>query len=115
MTPLKNAFENARFAGTLEYMLPEFRKTQLYVIVQPDPADPAKQVFLLSPSPKADRQAVTVAESLDTFKNVSWPKRKITGAQLMDELKPDVEIVIAYADGGDYLTREQLEWLRRQQ
>jgi hypothetical protein len=115
MTPLKNAFENARFAGTLEYMLPEFRRAQLYVVVQPDPADPAKQVFLMSPSPKPDRQAVTVAESLDTFKDVSWPKRRITGAQLMAELTPDQEIVIAYKDGGDYLTREQLEWLRKQQ
>jgi hypothetical protein len=38
----------------------------------------------------------------------------MTGAQLMAELKPDQEIVIAYPDGGDYLTREQLTYLRQQ-
>ena len=114
MTTLKEAFENARLAGNLDMMLPAFRKAELYVIVEPDPADPTKQAFAMRPSPKPDRQAVTVSESLDTLKKVALPKRKMTGAQLMAELKPDQEIVIAYPDGGDYLTREQLEYLRQQ-
>jgi hypothetical protein len=114
MTTLKEAFENARLAGDLDMMLPEFRKAELYVIVEPDPADPTKQTFVMTPSPKPDRQAVTVSESLDTLKKVAFPKRKMTGAQLMAELKPDQEIVIAYPDGGDYLTREQLTYLRQQ-
>ena len=114
MTPLKNAFENARLAGNLDMMLPAFRRAQLYVIVAPDPADPGKQVFLMVPSPNKARQAVTVSESLDTLKKVEWPKRRMTGAQLMAELAPEQEIVIAYPDGGDYLTREQLDYLRQQ-
>jgi hypothetical protein len=66
------------------------------------------------PSPKEGRMAVTAAESLEALKKVSWPKRRMTGAQLLAELKPGVEIVIAYPDGADYLTREHLEWLKAQ-
>lgn len=114
MTPLKDAFELARLAGNVDMVLPALRKAELYVIVRPDPVDPAKQVFFLVPSPKEGRQSVTASESLDTLQKVSWPKRKMTGAQLLAELPPGQEIVIAYPDGGDYLNREQLEWLRQQ-
>jgi fimbrial chaperone protein len=113
MTPLKDAFELARLAGNIDLVLPAFRKAELYVIVRPDPVDPGKQVFFLVPSPKG-RPSVTVAESLDTLQSVSWPKRRMTGAQLLAELPPGQEIVIAYPDGGDYLNSEQLEWLRQQ-
>ena len=113
MTPLKDAFELARLAGNIDLVLPAFRKAELYVIVRPDPVDPGKQVFFLVPSPKG-RPSVTVAESLDTLQTVSWPKRRMTGAQLLAELPPGQEIVIAYPDGGDYLNSEQLEWLRQQ-
>ena len=88
MTPLKDAFELARLAGNIDLVLPAFRKAELYVIVRPDPVDPGKQVFFLVPSPKG-RQSVTVSESLDTLQSVSWPKRRMTGAQLLAELPPD--------------------------
>ena len=115
MTPLKEAFQSARFAGNIEMVLPTLRKTELYVIVAPDPADGNKEKLLTVPSPKEGRRAVTASESLDTLQKVSFPKRKMTGAQLLAELAPGTEIVIAYPDGGDYLTREQLEWLKEQQ
>jgi hypothetical protein len=31
-------------------------------------------------------------------------------AQLLGALTPGIEIVIGYPDGGDYVSREQLEW-----
>ena len=113
MTPLKEAFQSARLAGKIEMVLPTLRKTELYVIVAPDPADGDKVKLLTVPSPKEGRRAVTASESLDTLQEVSFPKRRMTGAQLLAELAPGTEIVIAYPDGGDYLTREQLQWLEK--
>jgi len=114
-TPLKEAFEIARLGGNIEMVLPTLRKAELYVIVDLDPADGNREKLLTVPSPKEGRMAVTAAESLDTLKSVSRPKRKMTGAQLLAELTPDTELVIAYPDGADYLTREHLAWLKSQQ
>lgn len=105
------AFERARQAQNIDLVLPVLRAAQLYVIVRPDPKNPRKQALYLVPSPKG-RPSVTVSESLETLQNVPWPKRRITGRQLMAELQPGQEIVIAYPDGGDHVTREQLEWFK---
>ena len=112
MTPLKSAFERARLAQNIDLVLPALRTAELYVVVAQDPAS-GKELFFLTPSPKAGRMAVTVSESLDSLQKVQWPKRKLTGAQLMAELQPGQEIVIVYPDGGDYVTREQLEWFKQ--
>jgi len=111
-SPLKAAFARARLAQNIDLVLPVLRSAQLYVIVHPDPKDPRKQVLYFVPSPKG-RPSVTVSESLDTLKKVPWPKRKVTGSQLMAELEPGQEIVIAYPDGGDHVTREQLAWFKQ--
>jgi hypothetical protein len=112
MTPLKAAFERARLAQNIDLVLPALRTAELYVVVAKDPAS-GEELFFLTPSPKKDRMAVTVSESLDSLQKISWPKRKITGAQLLSELQPGQEIVIVYPDGGDYVTREQLEWFKQ--
>lgn len=108
---LKAAFERARQAQNIDLVLPALRAAQLYVIVRLDPNDPKKQALYLVTSPKG-RPSVTVSESLETLQKVPWPKRRITGSQLMAELQPGQEIVIAYPDGGDHVTREQLEWFK---
>ena len=112
MSSLKDAFARARDAQNIDLVLPVLRKAELYVVVADDP-DSGKQLFFLTPSPKPDRMAVTVSESLDALQKVSWPKRRMTGAQLLSELQPGQEIVIVYPDGGDYVTREQLEWFKQ--
>ena len=109
---LKAAFERARQAQNIDLVLPALRAAQLYVIVRPDADDPNKQTLYLVPSPKG-RPAVTVSESLETLQKVQWPKRRITGRELMAELQSGQEIVIAYPDGGDHVTSEQLEWFKQ--
>ena len=112
MTPLKDAFQRARLAQNIDLVLPVLRTAELYVVVAADPAS-GKELFFVTPSPKEGRMAVTASESLESLQKVQWPKRRMTGAQLMAELQPGQEIVIVYPDGGDYVTREQLEWFKR--
>lgn len=71
-----------------------------------------RDLFLVK-SPKEGRLAATASESLEALQKVSWPKRRMTGAQLMAALAPGQEIVIVYADGGDRVTSEQLEWFKQ--
>ena len=112
VTSLKDAFQRARIAQNIDLVLPVLRTAELYVVVAADPAS-GEESFFLTPSPKEGRMAVTVSESLEALQKVQWPKRKMTGAQLLSELQPGQEIVIVYPDGGDYVTREQLEWFRQ--
>ena len=112
MTPLKAAFERARLAQNIDLVLPVLRTAELYVVVAKDPAT-GEELFFLTPSPNKERMAVTVSESPEPLQKVSWPKRRMTGAQLLAELQPGQEIVIVYGDGGDYVTREQLEWFKQ--
>jgi len=111
-SPLKAAFARARLAQNIDLVLPVLRAAQLYVIVHPDPKDPRKQALYFVPSPKG-RPSVTVSESLDTLKKVTWPKGAIKGSQLMAKVEPGQEIFIAYPDGGDHVTREQLAWFKQ--
>jgi len=56
---------------------------------------------------------VTVSESESALARIKWPKQKLTGEQLLGALPPGIEIVVVYAEGGDYITREQLDWYRK--
>jgi len=87
-------------------------KANLYVITVE--TEPGKFDYFYTKSPQPDRYCVTVAESEATLAIVKWPKRKMTGLQLLQELPEGIEIVITYKDGGDYITREHLQWYRQQ-
>lgn len=108
-TALKLVFQQSRAEKNIDLVLPVFLKTRFYVIVHgtDKPND-----FYLVPSPDKKQMCVTVSESLDSLRKVNWPKVEITGEQLIKSIPPEIEIVIAYKDGGDYLGREQLQWYR---
>lgn len=114
ISPLKKAFQEAREQHNIDLVLPVLQKAKLYIVGARDGAgkDVAERYFL-TPSPNRERFCVTVSESLDNLKSISWPKFEVTGAQLLKELPPAVEIVVIYQDGGDYLPREHLEWYRQ--
>lgn len=109
---LKAAFASSRESGNIDVVLPVLRASHLVVIVgELKPAGEHPE-FFLTPSPQRDRMCVTVSESESHLADVQWPKQPISGASLLSILPPAIEIVVVYADGGDYLTREQLAWFR---
>ncbi len=112
ITPLKEAFQNSREQKNIALVLPALLKSDLYVITAE--VEPGKFDYFYTKSPKPDRYCVTVAEDESTLSSVKWPKRKMTGLQLLTELPEAIEIVVTYKDGGDYITREQLQWYRKQ-
>ena len=114
MTPLKDAFELRAAGREYRHGLARSSKGGALRHRSAGSGRPREASVFPGAVAQGSRQSVTASESLDTLQKVSWPKRKMTGAQLLAELPPGQEIVIAYPDGGDYLNREQLEWLRQQ-
>jgi len=112
MTPLKVAFQESRDQKNIDIVLPPLLKSELYVIVAETKTNEFD--FFYARSPKPDRFCVTVAENEDTLSSVKWPKRRISGEQLLRELPGAIEIIVTYKDGGDYITREHLQWYRKQ-
>lgn len=112
-SPLKNAFQVARTAENIELVLPAFRAAQLFVVARtPGEPDDMNDLFA-TPSPKRNgRMCITVAEREESLAKIQWPKRRISGDAILRRLPADLEVVIVQPDGGDFLSREHLKWLR---
>lgn len=73
----------------------------------------SKPQFYAQPSPTPDRICVTAAESPDLLAGISDVVLiRTTGRELLDALEPFLELMVIYENGGEYLSREQLDWLR---
>lgn len=106
---LKPVFQQSRMEKNIDLVLPVFLKSRLYIVTG---GKPETKDYFLVPSPNKDRLCVTVSEDIDNLKNIGWPKIEVTGERLVKELPPGIEIVIVYKDGGDYISREHLQWYR---
>ena len=112
-SPLKQAFHLARTAGNIELVLPAFRAANLFVVARTPGAPDDLNDLYATPSQKNNgRMCITVAEREESLARVSWPKRRISGEAILRRLPADIEVVIVQPDGGDFLSREHLEWLR---
>ncbi len=111
-TPLKEAFAKARKERNAAISLVEFWKTDVFVIVEK--ASDTHFYPAFTRSPNKEKWAVTVAEKEEWLKADKWPKMKLSGGQIIQMLGEDKEIVIVYPDGGDYITSNQLSWIREQ-
>ncbi|WP_148040987.1 hypothetical protein [Montanilutibacter psychrotolerans] len=113
-SPLKMAFQRSREQRNIDLVWAVLRETKLFVVVAADPSTTdQKECYFLTKSPNPDRWCVTVSERHDALDKVPWPKKEISGQELMRDIEPAIEIVVVYPDGGDYITREQLEWYRQ--
>ena len=108
-TALKLAFQQSRAEKNIDIVLPVFLKSRLYIVTHS--SDKANDYYLVA-SPDKSRMCVTVAEDVESLQKIKFPKVEITGEQLIKSLSPEIEIVIVYKDGGDYIPREQLQWYR---
>ncbi|MGV3570447.1 MAG: hypothetical protein ACO1PB_07595 [Ramlibacter sp.] len=112
-SPLKNAFELARLSGNIERVLPAFRAADLYVVAGSPGAPEDLNDLFYTASPKKDgRMCITVTEREEWLARVAWPKRRVSGETILRRLPEVFEVVIVYPDGGDFLSRESLQWLR---
>ena len=112
-SPLKAAFQLARMSGNIEQVLPAFRAAQLFVVARTPGAPDDMNDLYPTPSPKQNgRMCITVAEREETLARISWPKRRVSGEAILRRLPADIEVLIVQPDGGDFLSREHLKWLR---
>jgi hypothetical protein len=113
VSPLKNAFQLARMSENIELVLPAFRAALLVVVARTAGVPDDMNDLYLTPSPKRNgRMCITVAEREETLARIPWPKRPISGEAILRRLPADIEVVIVQPDGGDFLSREHLQWLR---
>jgi fimbrial chaperone protein len=112
-SPLKLAFQQSRAQRNIDLVLPALKTTTLYVIVGSEPKQGQRPEWFLTESPTKGRFCVTTSETEAALARVPRPKLKISGAQLLEALPPGIEVTIVYPDGGDYITREQLDWYRQ--
>ncbi len=111
-SPLKRAFARARATGNIEDILPELLRAQLFVVCKRVPAG-ASPAFFIQHSPKPERWCVTVADSTEALRGLQDVDLvPCVGEALIAAMNRAHEIVVAYPDGGDYLTREQLDYFR---
>jgi len=108
-SPLKAAFQQSRAQRNIDLVLPVFLKSRLFIVTG---GKTASQDYFLVSSPNKDRFCVTVSENVDNLQKINWPKVEVTGEQLIKSLPAGIEIVVVYKDGGDYVTREHLQWYR---
>ena len=115
-TGLKAAFERARAQGNIDLVLAPLLAAKLYVVGKEFPDSPKPQFYAV-PSPAPNRICVTASESSDALAGLpEVVLMKMTGRELLDTLEPFLELMILYesggSGGGEYLTREHLEWFR---
>ena len=112
-SPLKKAFDVARLAGNIELVIPAFRAAQLFVVARTSGAPDDMNDLYLTPSPKKNgRMCITVSEREETLARIAWPKRRVSGETILRRLPAEIEVLIVQPDGGDFLSREHLSWLR---
>ena len=112
-SPLKLAFQRSRAERNIDLVLPVLRAASLYVVVGSEPKQGQTPEWFLAESPTKGRLCVTASETEAALARVPKPKLRISGLQLMEVLPPAIEVLIVYPDGGDYVTREHLNWYRQ--
>lgn len=112
-TPLKQAFQQSRLEKNIDLVRPVFLKSELFVVSSKNERGALE--FLYQKSHKPGRITVTVAEKEEYLSTVNFPKQKTTGRALIADLPKEAEIIVVYADGGDSLTQEHLNWYREQE
>ena len=113
MTHLKLAFQRSRAESNIDLVLPVLKAAMLHIVVGAEPRDGLEAEWFFTKSPTEGRLCVTASEDEATLRGIKWPNVKLSGDQLLQALPPGIEIIIIYADGGDYINREQLEWYRK--
>jgi fimbrial chaperone protein len=113
VSSLKSAFQESRARRNIDLVLAAMKATTLYVVVGSETKPDQPPEWVLAESPTKGRLCVTASETEAALAKVPWPKLRISGMQLLEALPPGIEVVIVYPDGGDYITREHLDWYRQ--
>jgi len=109
---LKNAFRLARSHGDIEVIFEPFAKAVLYAVAR-EIGGGAPPAYFAQPAPAGKGHCITVAEGRERLAAIpDVVLLQTTGRKLLEELEPALGILVVYDQGGDYLSREQLDWFR---
>jgi hypothetical protein len=111
---LRQSFRRARASGNIDEIFPFFIAAKFFVAGKKIPTADAP-VFFVQRAPNEARWCVTASEVREVLAKHDVDLIEHTGKTLLAAIDPSHEIVIAYPEGGDYLTLEQLEYFRGQQ
>lgn len=110
MYRLKKAFEESRARGNIELVLPEILSNTLYVVGVDFNAKGEGFEFALTKSPKKGELCVTVSENPDLVTFGKWDLADFGGRELLQKVPSNSGILVVYDSGGDYLSREQINF-----
>lgn len=113
-TPLQHAFAQWRAGAHIDLVASTFRQANQFVVGKKTPID-REAVFYLTRSTNPERVCVTVSEDAGEVGQLpAVSLLQMTGVTLLNRLGPLQEVVVIYGVGGDYLTAEQLAWIRQE-
>lgn len=109
---LRKSFILARKHSNIDLILMPLLKSNLYLVTKG--LDSAGQpIFFTQQTPNLHGYCVTAAESKDVLQSIQdVVLLEINGKDLLRIIDPTLGILLAYKDGGDYLSPEQLDWFR---
>jgi len=107
------AFQQSRAQRNIDLVLPVLKAATLHVVTGSELKQGQRPEWFLTKSPTEGRLCVTTSETESALARVPWPKLEISGAQLLEALPAGIEVIVVYPDGGDYITREHLDWYRK--
>jgi hypothetical protein len=110
LTALKEAFDVARTHHSIDVISGPLLASKLFVVAKEFPGASKPQFYV---TPVANRICVTAAESRDVLAGIpDVVLIEMSGRELLDTMEPFLELMIVHEAGGEYLNREQLDWLR---
>ncbi|WOH37651.1 hypothetical protein RI844_20190 [Thalassotalea fonticola] len=105
---LKESFAKARLENNIGLALIEFWNTPLYIITTKNLN--GEDCYAAKVAQGKEYKCVTVSENIEQLKFNDYSVRHLTGAQIIQDIGRKYEVLIAYDDGGDYLTKNHLSW-----
>lgn len=107
---LKESFVESREKDNIAISLIKLWNSKVYVAVKDIGND--KVDFYYVDSQKNDRKVVTISDQKDILSRINSPRVELYGNQLLGAMDQEAEIVVMLEGGWEYVTYEQLEWIR---
>jgi hypothetical protein len=110
MSKLKETFEIARDQNNIALILPEFLSAIFSIVGIKENTNDKIFDYVLTKSPLDKEMCVTISETPKLVSFDKWCKAELNGRDLLKTIPKNAGILIVYETGGDYLTRDQIDW-----
>ena len=110
VSPLKSAFADARKANSMQPVYVPLLEAKLFAITVSGFDLPGG--FFLTKPPGEDQFCVTVSENRDWLPQ-TVDVTALTGKELILAMRPNMDIIIIYGDGGDFFQSAHVDHIRQ--